>query len=137
VAQDWENAKSVGHYYGGDLDTSSGFLHLSTANQVEGTLDIFYKGQTGLVLLILALKDGFENRELKFEEVHGSKFPHLYSTNESKVSLKVDEVAEVVSLKVNVDSGKFNLPQSLTDAHRNEFKTKLEQSDEDTLKQPE
>ncbi len=73
----WEDACRLGAFGGSDDDLNDGFIHLSAAHQLAGTLAKHFKGQTDLVLITLdadALGD-----KLKWEPSRGGDlFPHLY-----------------------------------------------------------
>jgi uncharacterized protein (DUF952 family) len=73
----WEEACRRGAFGGSDDDVRDGFIHLSAAHQLAGTLAKHFKGQTDLVLITLdaqALGD-----KLKWEPSRGGDlFPHLY-----------------------------------------------------------
>lgn len=81
-ARDWSEAVTDRQYLGSADDHRDGFIHLSTATQLPGTLKRHYRdadgrGRTGLVLVVLdasRLGDA-----LKWESARdGSLFPHLY-----------------------------------------------------------
>lgn len=71
----WQAAAARGVYEGSDLDRRDGFIHCSTAEQVEDTVERYFPG-TDVVLLTIdpALVDG----EVKWEETPRGTFPHLY-----------------------------------------------------------
>jgi uncharacterized protein (DUF952 family) len=69
----WESA--VGEYRPASLETE-GFIHLSTEPQWPRTLERFFKGQSGLVLLELEVSK--LRAPLKHEPADGDVFPHLY-----------------------------------------------------------
>ena len=75
--EDWEAAKAAGHYEGSPQDRADGFIHFSTAEQVEDSAAKHRAGQPGLVLLAVdpeALGDS-----LRWEAARGGAlFPHLY-----------------------------------------------------------
>jgi uncharacterized protein (DUF952 family) len=75
--EDWEAAKAAGHYEGSPQDRADGFIHFSTAEQVEDSAAKHRTGQPGLVLLAVdpeALGDS-----LRWEASRGGAlFPHLY-----------------------------------------------------------
>jgi uncharacterized protein (DUF952 family) len=48
----WETAKNLGSYRGDTLDTE-GFIHCSTAAQMIGSANRFFKGQQDLVILVI------------------------------------------------------------------------------------
>lgn len=72
---DWEEARRRGEYRTASLE-SEGFIHLSTPDQVAATADRFYRGQTGLVLLVIDA--GRLLPEVRYEAADGALFPHLY-----------------------------------------------------------
>jgi uncharacterized protein (DUF952 family) len=79
--QEWIIAESEGVYRGSAHDLGDGFIHLSAAHQVKGTLAAHYAGRTDLVLLtidgdaLLSSKDG----KLLWEPSRdGEQFPHFY-----------------------------------------------------------
>jgi uncharacterized protein (DUF952 family) len=76
--QDWASA-GAGAYAGSALCRRDGFIHMSTAEQVPGTLARFFKGRDDLVLL------GFDvatlGPALRWEAVPGAGvFPHYHGT---------------------------------------------------------
>lgn len=61
---------------GAPVDVADGYIHLSTAPQVPGTLSRHFAGETGLHLLAL---DSETLPELRWEPSRGGDlFPHLY-----------------------------------------------------------
>ena len=76
---DWKKLETEAHYEPASLATE-GFIHLSSREQVEGTLDHFYKGRTDLVILEVHIPENDEH--LKWEESNGPNglalFPHYY-----------------------------------------------------------
>ena len=96
---DWVRWQEQGQYFTPSLD-EEGFIHLSTAAQVEGTLNRFFTGQTGLVLLEIDPRQ--LSAPLKLEEVAGhGTFPHLYGP------LNVDAVVRVRPVMADAQ-GKFS-----------------------------
>ncbi|ODA67066.1 hypothetical protein A7A08_01810 [Methyloligella halotolerans] len=58
-------------------DVRDGFIHLSTAGQVQGTLDKHFAGEENLMLL--AFNAGGIGEDLRWEKSRGGQaFPHLY-----------------------------------------------------------
>lgn len=83
----WAQARSEGRY-AADTLASEGFIHLSTAAQVPWVAERFYRGQAGLVLLVV--DPSRLQAELRYEESEpGQHFPHLYGP------LNLDAVVEV------------------------------------------
>ena len=111
--QAWETAKDLGTYRSNTLD-SEGFTHCSTAAQVLGSANQFFKNQTDLVILIID-----SNRvkpEIKHEGAEENNlFPHIYG------ELNIDAVLQAIDLESDAD-GEFtalppeivNLTQSTT-----------------------
>ena len=76
---EWEAAVALGIYAGSKDDIRDGFIHLSTAGQLAGTLARHYQGRDGLVLLGFAADELGE--ALRWEVSRdGELFPHLYAT---------------------------------------------------------
>ncbi len=84
----WDDACRNGAFTGSDDDARDGFIHLSAAHQLAGTLTKHFKGQTDLVLITLdahALGD-----KLKWERSRGGDlFPHLYGVLPTAAALEV------------------------------------------------
>ncbi len=70
----WEEAQAAGVYCPPSLDTE-GFIHLSRPDQVPGVAQQFYAGRKLVALWIRAAAIG---EALRWEEVEGDLFPHLY-----------------------------------------------------------
>jgi uncharacterized protein (DUF952 family) len=77
TAVEWARFQADGRFEGSPADLADGFVHLSAADQVEGTLARHFAGQSGLVLVEMdleALGDA-----VRWEESRGGAlFPHLY-----------------------------------------------------------
>jgi uncharacterized protein (DUF952 family) len=77
TAAEWAAFRAGGRFDGSPADVADGFIHLSAANQVEGTLARHYAGQSGLVLVEVDLDAVGE--AVRWEESRGGAlFPHLY-----------------------------------------------------------
>ena len=50
TAAQWAAFQAEGRFEGSPADCADGFIHLSAADQVEGTLERHFAGQTGLVI---------------------------------------------------------------------------------------
>lgn len=74
---EWAALSELGTIAGAPVDIEDGFVHLSTADQVQGTLERHFAGETGLVLL--ALNTDKLGDSLKWEKARDDQdFPHLY-----------------------------------------------------------
>lgn len=74
----FRDAERSGHFAGSADDVRDGFIHLSAAHQIEGTLAKHFAREEELVLLALdAVRLG---PQLKWETSRGGDlFPHLYA----------------------------------------------------------
>lgn len=74
---DWRAALAEGRYDGSAVDLTDGYIHLSAADQLEGTAAKHYAGQADLMLVevdLTALGEG-----LIWEPSRGGAlFPHIY-----------------------------------------------------------
>jgi len=77
--REFEALKRDGHFTGSPADTADGFIHLSSAAQVEGTLARHYQGQRDIILAAIDLASF--GAALRWEVSRGGQaFPHLYGT---------------------------------------------------------
>lgn len=66
-----------GVFHGTSADVADGYIHLSLASQLPGTLDKHYRGQDGLMLIAVDLARLGE--ALRWEKARGGAlFPHVY-----------------------------------------------------------
>ncbi|MEX0345243.1 MAG: DUF952 domain-containing protein [Rhizobiaceae bacterium] len=73
----WDDAKTTGVFKGAEIDLSDGYIHFSTADQVETTVALHFSGQTDL--LLIAVDAALLGVSLKYEPSRGGDlFPHLY-----------------------------------------------------------
>lgn len=76
-ASDWALACEHGAFAGSRDDLRDGFVHLSAAHQLAGTLAKYFRDQGDL--LLVAFRSGDLGPSLKFEPSRGGElFPHLY-----------------------------------------------------------
>jgi len=107
---DWDAAQKRGDYRAESL-TTEGFIHCSTLAQVLPVAENFYKGQSGLVLLVI--EPALLASALKWEPPsggtpppgvpEGDQFPHIYGP------INLEAVVNVVDLPQNAN-GTFTLP---------------------------
>ena len=91
-----------GRLEGAPADLADGFIHLSTAAQLTGTVDKHFAGQTDLHVAAVDL--GSYAASLKWEESRGGQmFPHLYEP------LRLDTVIAYSALE-RADDGTVRLP---------------------------
>lgn len=76
-AAEWREAVAEGAYAGSAVDRADGYIHMSTADQLEETARKHYAGRTGLMLLTVDLSALGET--LVWEPSRGGAlFPHIY-----------------------------------------------------------
>jgi len=74
---EWDAFRNAGRTAGAPVDLADGFVHLSTAEQVTGTAEKHFAGESDLVLV--ALEAERLGDALKWEPSRGGAlFPHLY-----------------------------------------------------------
>ena len=102
---DWQAALVQSAYVGSADDLRDGFIHLSTAEQLPGTLARYFAGQADLSLL--SVDAASLGDSLKWEASRGGQlFPHLYAP------LALTLVICVRSLPIGSD-GNHVLPEDL------------------------
>jgi uncharacterized protein (DUF952 family) len=106
----WSEARERGEYRAESLETE-GFIHCSTETQVVPVAEKYYKGQSGLFLLVI--EPALLSSDLKWEPpsggapppgvAEGELFPHVYGP------INLEAVVQVFDLESNSD-GKYNFP---------------------------
>ncbi|KAF0921692.1 hypothetical protein E2562_013429 [Oryza meyeriana var. granulata] len=91
TADEWAQLQRTGGTLGGDVDSSTGCIHLSDLSQVKMTLKNFFLARNDLYLLQVdtsKLADG-----LIYETADDSNyFPHFYGPDGSFAPLQLDAV---------------------------------------------
>ncbi len=99
----WREAEQHGVFRGSADDLRDGFIHFSTASQVEGTARKHFSGQTGLLLIAIDA-DGLGD-PLRWEVSRGGElFPHLYG------ELDLSHVTAVLDMHARPD-GYHDIPE--------------------------
>lgn len=76
---EWQAFRETGVFAGSADDQRDGFIHLSTASQVEGTLAKHFARRSDLVLL--TLEAAALGEALRYERSRGGElFPHHYGS---------------------------------------------------------
>jgi uncharacterized protein (DUF952 family) len=107
----WEAAQPAGEFRSPEFD-EIGFIHCSTPEQIVLVANAFFRGQSGLVMLVIdpaRLKS-----PVRWEPphstgrlpgfMHGSVFPHVYGP------IDLDAVARIVELMPS-ETGSFKMPR--------------------------
>ncbi len=75
-AAEWAAFEAEGRFAGSADDLRDGFIHLSTGEQLDGTLRRHFAGESGLVVAEVGVAD---DPALKWEVSRGGAlFPHLF-----------------------------------------------------------
>ncbi len=78
TADQWAAWQAEGTFTGAPVDLADGYIHLSAADQVAGTLDKHFSGQDGLYLAEIDLVELGE--AVRWEVSRGGAlFPHVYA----------------------------------------------------------
>ena len=77
TAGQWAHFRRHGVFHGAPVDLDDGYIHLSAADQLQGTLDKHFAGQSDLVSAEVDLAALGET--VKWEVSRGGAlFPHIY-----------------------------------------------------------
>jgi uncharacterized protein (DUF952 family) len=102
TAEQMTALETDGSFAGAPVDLQDGFIHLSTAAQLQETIDKHFAGQSDLWLAAVDL-DALAD-EVKWEESRGGQlFPHIYG------ALPLDAVIAYSELHYEPD-GSLRLP---------------------------
>jgi uncharacterized protein (DUF952 family) len=98
----WQQAQAAGLYEPPSLQTE-GFIHCSTAEQVAGTADRYFRGQHDLLLLHIDVTQ--LAADVLYELAPGTQryFPHIYG------ALNLDAVARAEPFETDIN-GLFQPP---------------------------
>lgn len=90
-AAEWQDAQERGVFGGSADDLRDGFIHLSTRDQLNGTIARHFAGESGLIVLEIAADR--IRAALRWEPSRdGALFPHLYGV------LSLDAVVRTISI---------------------------------------
>ena len=103
----WDAAVAAGEYRQSTVDRTleeEGFLHASSAEQVQGVADRYYQDVPDELVLLVIDPDRLAH-ELRWDEspTHGERFPHIYGP------LNVDAVVEARPLPRDPTSGHLHI----------------------------
>lgn len=99
-------ARESGSYSGMPIDIADGYMHFSTAEQLDETLRLHFAGQSDLV--VLAVRTADLGPDLVWEPSRGgSLFPHLYGG-----PLKASAIKWEAHVSVAAD-GSCDLPEAV------------------------
>ena len=99
--KDWQAAQDAGIYSPPSIGTE-GFIHFSTSGQVAKVVNFLYKNLPDLILLHTKIDKIIP--EVKWEDVGGDVFPHVYGP------LNLEAVMEAEDMILGED-GEYAYPQ--------------------------
>ena len=100
---DWESTKNEDFFLGSKTDRSDGFIHFSTSEQLEETLEKYFKSKSPLYLLEVKTDDV----EFVWEISRNNQlFPHLYGP------LPLNLVSQVYIILMD-EEGKHIIPKNV------------------------
>ncbi len=88
---EWSRAQAAGQIPGSALDQADGFIHLSTATQVQETVRTHFEGADDILIAVLdpgALEDAIQWERVPSRD---DVFPHLF-----RESIPLDAVVKVL-----------------------------------------
>ena len=77
TAGQWAQFQADGIFLGAQIDLADGYIHLSTADQLQGTLDKHFDGASGLVIAEVDLTALGDTTVWEVSR-GGALFPHIY-----------------------------------------------------------
>ncbi len=87
----WDEAVAAGVFAGAEVDLQDGFIHFSTASQMQETAAKHFSGQRDL--LLLGIDESCLGDALKWEVSRGGAlFPHLYADLKTSDVTRIDEL---------------------------------------------
>lgn len=78
TSEQWAQFERDGVFLGAPVDLADGFIHMSTAEQLDETLIKHFHGQTDLIVAEIRLADFGDDLEWEVSR-GGAQFPHLYA----------------------------------------------------------
>jgi uncharacterized protein (DUF952 family) len=77
TAHQWAQFQSEGIFTGAPVDLADGYIHMSTADQLDETLTKHFAGQAGLVIATIDLTQLGDSPKWEVSR-GGALFPHYY-----------------------------------------------------------
>ena len=96
AAHEWEAAQQAGDYRRSTADRSleeEGFIHCSTAAQLRGTADAFYRGRADVVLLTIDPERLSSPVLVEVPPDRPDGFPHIYGPIDLEAVVAVTPLA--------------------------------------------
>jgi uncharacterized protein (DUF952 family) len=96
-ASDWMEAMRAGRFEGSAHDRADGFIHFSTGPQLAETLQRYYAGQDGLLLVVVDEAQLGDALKWEYAPSRGEDFPHLFGP------LPLRAVTRVIAIERDAD----------------------------------
>ena len=99
---EWEEASKIGQIVTA-LDQQDGFVHLSSAKQLNMTLSLYFLKQEKVILLQINEGDIIEGLTYEYADKRGGEFAHFYG------ELSTDKISQ----SWHLDRSAFSLPEEV------------------------
>jgi len=99
---EWEEASKIGQIVTA-LDQQDGFVHLSSATQLNMTLSLYFLKEEKVILLQINEGDIIEGLTYEYADKRGGEFAHFYG------ELSTDKISQ----SWHLDRSAFNLPEEV------------------------
>ena len=86
-----------------ELDQKDGFVHLSSATQLNMTLSLYFSKEEKVILLQINETDIIEGLTYEYADKRGGEFAHFYG------ELRTDKISQ----SWHLDRSAFNLPEEV------------------------
>ena len=100
--EEWEEASKIGQIVTA-LDQQDGFVHLSSATQLNMTLSLYFSKEEKVILLQINESDIIEGLTYEYADKRGGEFAHFYG------ELSTDKISQ----SWHLDRSAFNLPEEV------------------------
>ena len=99
---EWEEASKIGQIVTA-LDQQDGFVHLSSATQLNMTLSLYFSKEEKVILLQINESDIIEGLTYEYADKRGGEFAHFYG------ELSTDKILR----SWHLDRSAFSLPEEV------------------------
>ncbi|MDA9260034.1 DUF952 domain-containing protein [Gammaproteobacteria bacterium] len=100
--EEWEESSKIGQIVTA-LDQQDGFVHLSSATQLNMTLSLYFLKEEKVILLQINEGDIIEGLTYEYADKRGGEFAHFYG------ELSTDKISQ----SWHLDRSAFSLPEEV------------------------
>jgi len=100
--EEWEEASKIGQIVTA-LDQQDGFVHLSSATQLNMTLSLYFLKEENVILLQINEGDIIDGLTYEYADKRGGEFAHFYG------ELSTDKISQ----SWHLDRSAFSLPKEV------------------------